>query len=92
MEETTVYDIMIAAFPEAALNIIVTQGEDAAEVERVLAFEPDMVETIDGLIQRYGGFETATLYGPQAYIEHIRDTMVNSFDTAEVSKIAVVAL
>ena len=62
--------LIIAAFPEAALNIIVADQEDN-EIARSLAFEPDMIPTMVELLENFGPFDTATLYGPLPYIEGI---------------------
>lgn len=84
------YQLMIAAFPEAALNIIVADAEDN-EVTRSLAFEPDMIPTIVELLESYSAFDMCTIYGPRAYIEGIEKKIEAEFDTAEIAEIVTVA-
>lgn len=82
--------LIIAAFPEAALNIIVADQEDN-EIARSLAFEPDMIPTMVELLENFGPFDTATLYGPLPYIEGIEKKIEAEFDTAEIAEITLVS-
>ncbi len=82
--------LIIAAFPEAALNIIVADAEDN-EIARSLAFEPDMIPAMVELLENYGAFDMCTLYGPQSYIEGIKDKIEKEFDTAEIAEISLVS-
>lgn len=82
--------LIIAAFPEAALNIIVADAEDN-EIARSLSFEPDMVPAIVELLESFGPFDMATIYGPLPYIEGIEKKIVAEFDTTEIAEIALVS-
>lgn len=82
--------LIIAAFPEAALNIIVADAEDN-EIARSLAFEPDMVPALVELLENYGTFDMCTIYGPRAYIEGIEKKIEAEFDTAEIAEISLVS-
>lgn len=81
MEE---FGLTIAAFPLTAFVFMVTKGEDAQEVESVRAFYPDMVVTVGKLRDKFD-FDTITLYGPKAYIDHLREPLERAYKDCKVT-------
>lgn len=84
------YNLMIAAFPEAAATVIV-MDEDDNEVYRTYTFYSGLVPAIHELLDSYGEFETATIYGPRDYINGIEELVGGSFEYAEIAKVTSVA-
>lgn len=81
--------LIIAAFPEAALNIVVADAEDN-EIARSMTFEPNMVAALVELLEDYGAFDTCTIYGPHDYVNGIKEKIATEFDTAEIAEIVTV--
>ena len=48
-------NLMIAAFPEAALNFVVCDPESDEQFERILAFEPETQKALDYIQEK--GYE-----------------------------------
>lgn len=64
-------NLMIAAFPEAALNFTVCDSETDAQLDRVLAFEPETEKALAFIQEKGYEIEDVTIYGPQAYITKV---------------------
>lgn len=64
-------NLMIAAFPEAALNFVVCDPESDEQYERILAFEPETQKALDYIQEKGYKLEDVTIYGPQAYITKV---------------------
>lgn len=64
-------NLLIAAFPEAALNFVVCDPESDEQFERILAFEPEIQKALDYIQKKGYELEDVTIYGPQAYITKV---------------------
>lgn len=64
-------NLMIAAFPEAALNFVVCDPESDEQLERILAFEPEICKALDFIQEKGYEIEDVTIYGPQTYITKV---------------------
>lgn len=84
------YNLMIAAFPEAAITVIVMDEEDK-EVYRTYVFYSSIVPAISELLDNFEAFDTATIYGPRNYIDKVETLVSDSFDYAEIAKVVSVA-
>lgn len=87
-------DLLIAAFPEASISVIVTQETedyDAGEVERRSVFYPSLFVTIGELLDKYDGFDVVTVYGPKSYVDGIADGIKAQYK-GRVNTVSVVGL
>lgn len=83
--------MMIAAFPEAALTLIVTEeteAYDAIEVYRDMFFEPDMMLGIHQALDTFAGkIESIFFYGPESYTGHLIQLVQAEFPQMKVGAV-----
>ena len=79
--------MMIVAFPQAALTIMVTQETeeiDAQELSRVSCFAPDMLIGIRAVLNEHPEVESIYFYGPEQYVTRLAHIVQGEYPYMEV--------
>lgn len=72
------YSLLIAAQPTVPLILMVTEGDDAKQVDSEKCFYPALVEKVEAKISEFN-VGSITIYGPRTYITHIGDSLRQAF-------------
>lgn len=78
------FDLTIAAYPTTPLVLMVTEGQEAREVDGRKCFFPDMTDSVREMLDEYD-IETITVYGPRTYAAHVASTLNKKFPDTIVS-------
>lgn len=76
-------NLLIAAQPTVPLILMVTEGEDAKQIDNEKCFYPALIEKVRAKISNYD-IESITVYGPRTYVTHIGDDIKRNFESKEV--------
>lgn len=87
-------EIVIVAFPQAALKVIVFNGmlekvsaQDA--IEDCLCWQPDLIKTLNHMMEKYSDITTINLLGPAAYTQGLLTILSNEYADNEELTIMV---
>ncbi len=76
-------NLLIAAQPTAPLILMVTEGEDAKQIDNEKCFYPALIERVRAKISDYD-IESITVYGPRTYVAHIAGDIKEAFPNENV--------
>lgn len=76
-------NLLIAAQPTVPLILMVTEGEDAKQIDNEKCFYPALIERVRAKISEYD-IESITVYGPRTYVTHIGDDIERAFPNENV--------
>lgn len=68
------YSLLIAAQPTVPIVLMVTEGDDAKQVDSEKCFYPALIERVETKISEFN-IDGITVYGPRTYITHIEDSL-----------------
>ncbi len=72
------YNLLAVAYPTSPISLVVTQGEDAQEVDRTQCFYAGIVDSVKDVLGRYD-IDNITVYGPRTYVSHVAKGLTMNF-------------
>lgn len=78
------YNLLVAAYPASPISLVVTQGEDAQEVDRAQCFYIGIIDSVRDMLGRYD-INDITVYGPSTYVAHVAKGLTMGFPDKNIN-------